>query len=323
MSKIYKIRKNRMKQTLDAYFKHSYKSAAACAREFDLDPRLFQKRLKIERFRFNRVISIKLSDHQELALKKYIEFLDSIELSVRLSIIRDIANFLLYKAHLDENFDDSASRVRRNWIDRFMKRNSQFFLKKSKSLTAKRKNSHNVKNMIKFYSNFNYWMKNFDCTSHDTWNMNETSFRVNCEISHLMMTLSQRKMIITDSDNRDYIIFAKCINETDDSIFSFLILKEVNILSKWALKNDLDDDVVLSTSDIDYSNDVLAFEWLKHFDTHSKKLQKDLFRMLVMNDYESHLTYEFYEYAKSHDIYLMKLFFHSTHLTQSLNVEMF
>jgi hypothetical protein len=47
-----------------------------------------------------------------------------------------------------------------------------------------------------------------------------------------MMTLSQRKVIITDSDNRDYIIFAECINETDDSISSFLILKEVNILSK-------------------------------------------------------------------------------------------
>jgi hypothetical protein len=114
MSKAYKIRENRMKQTLNAYFKHSYKSAAACAREFDLDSRLFQKRLKIERSRFNRVISIKLSDHQELAFKKYIEFLDSIEISVRLSIIRDIANFLLYKAHLDESFDDLASRVKRN-----------------------------------------------------------------------------------------------------------------------------------------------------------------------------------------------------------------
>jgi hypothetical protein len=45
--------------------------------------------------------------------------------------------------------------------------------------------------------------------------------------------------------------------------------------------------------------------------------------MLVMNDYESHLTYEFYEYAKFHGIYLMRLPPHSTHLTQSLNVEMF
>jgi hypothetical protein len=45
--------------------------------------------------------------------------------------------------------------------------------------------------------------------------------------------------------------------------------------------------------------------------------------MLVMNDYESHLTYEFYEYAKSHGIYLMRLSPHSTHLTQPLNVGVF
>ncbi len=45
--------------------------------------------------------------------------------------------------------------------------------------------------------------------------------------------------------------------------------------------------------------------------------------MLVMNDYGSHLTYEFYDNAKYHDIYLMRLSLHSTHLTQSLNVEVF
>jgi hypothetical protein len=43
----YKNRELRLKQTLDAYFKNSYKSIAACAREFELDSRLFQKRFKI------------------------------------------------------------------------------------------------------------------------------------------------------------------------------------------------------------------------------------------------------------------------------------
>ncbi len=112
MSDAYKIRENCMKQALDAYFKNSYKSAAACAREFDLDSRLFQRRLKIGLFRFNRDQTSKLSDHQELALKKYIEFLDNIEISARLSIIRDTANFLLYKAH--DVFDESISLVSRN-----------------------------------------------------------------------------------------------------------------------------------------------------------------------------------------------------------------
>jgi hypothetical protein len=219
---------------------------------------------------------------------------------------------------------DHSSRVKRNWIDRFMKRNSQFFLKKNKSLIAERKNAHNVKDMIKFYDQYNTFIILFDCTSHNTWNMNESDFRVSCETSHWVMILdSKQSMLITDSDNRDYITIAKCISETDDSITSFLILKRINILIKWTLKNDLNDDIVLTTSDNDYSNDVLTFEWLKHFDVHSKKVQKEAHRLLILNEYESHFTYEIFEYAKFKDIYLIKLSSHSIHLTQSLNVRIF
>jgi hypothetical protein len=134
---------------------------------------------------------------------------------------------------------------------------------------------------------------------------------------------SKKSMLITDSDNRDYITIAQNINETSDSISSFLILKKINILIKWALKNDLDDDIVLATSDNDYSNDVLTFEWLKHFDVYSRKVQKETNRLLILNEYESHLTYEFWKYAKVKNIFLIRLSSHSAHLTQSLNVKMF
>jgi hypothetical protein len=138
-----------------------------------------------------------------------------------------------------------------------------------------------------------------------------------------MILDSKQSMLITDSDNRDYITTAKWISETDDSISSFLIRKRVNILIKWALKNNLEDDIVLATSDNYYSNDVLTFEWLKYFDVHSKKVQKETHRLLILNGYESHLMYKFFEYAKFKDIYLIKLSSHSIHLTQSLNVRMF
>jgi hypothetical protein len=52
-----------------------------------------------------------------------------------------------------------------------MKRNSQIFLKKNKPLIAERKNAHNVKDMIKFYDQYNRCMNLFDCTSHDMWNI--------------------------------------------------------------------------------------------------------------------------------------------------------
>ena len=60
--------------------------------------------------------------------------------------------------------------------------------------------------------------------------------------------------------NRDYITSVDCINRVGGSVPSFLILKGVIILHKWALLNNLKDDISLTISDSDYSNDCLALE---------------------------------------------------------------
>lgn len=72
---------------------------------------------------------------------------------------------------------------------------------------------------------------------------------------------------MTDPDNRGFLNSVKSINGDEGHIPSFLILKGVNILHKWVLENDLNDDIVLSISDTGYSNDAFAFGWIKHFDT--------------------------------------------------------
>ena len=77
----------------------------------------------------------------------------------------------------------------------------------------------------------------------------------------------------------------ECINEADESILSFLILKEINLLHKWVVENQLNEDACLATSDTDYSNDVLALNWLKHFDKQSKKTQKKAMKLLLINEY--------------------------------------
>ncbi len=64
-------------------------------------------------------------------------------------------------------------------------------------------------------------------------------------------------------------------------------------------------------------------DWLRHFDKHSAKWQVGLYRLLVMDGYGSHLTYEFWSYAKEYKIILFRLPPHSTHLTQALDVGCF
>ena len=194
-------------------------------------------------------------------------------------------------------------------------------MQKAKPLAAEMKNAHIVTDIQTYFSSFQSTVALLGITPDDIWNMDEIGFRVGCGVTHLVVTLSSHKRImIADPDNRDYITSVECINGVGGSVPSFLILKGVNILHKWALENDLKDDIVLTTSDSGYSNDFLALEWLKHFNADSKKVQKGAFRLLLLDVYGSHLTYEFWEYSKENKICLFRLPPHSTHLTQPLDV---
>ena len=321
MSDSYKKREANIAKALDAFAKNKYKSAAACAKEFDISPRLFQ--IRLHGYSKRKAVNMRLSAALELALKDYIEFLDEIELSMRLPLIRGAANYLLQLQHPSSS-SSSLTRVGKCWTGRFLKRNPQFFMQKGKPLAAERKNAHNVTDIQTYFSSFQPTVALLGITPDDIWNMDETGFRVGCGVTHLVVTLSSHKRImIADPDNRDYIASVECISGVGGSVPSFLILKGVNILHKWALENDLKDDIVLTTSDSGYSNDFLALEWLKHFNAHSKKVQKGAFRLLLLDGYGSHLTYEFWEYSKENKICLFRLPPHSTHLPQPLDVGVF
>ncbi len=99
-------------------------------------------------------------------------------------------------------------------------------------------------------------------------------------------------------------------------------MTEVQLLTSH-FNNNLDDDVLITISDTDYSNDWIFLRWLKHFDRFSQKHQKRAWRMLVMNDYESHHTREFLFYCEDHKIIFFDLSSHTTYLLQSLNVCVF
>ncbi len=154
--------------------------------------------------------------------------------------------------------------------------------------------------------------------------MNESDFHIEVERDHLVITLIKKKSLrAIDSRVRNLVSDVKTISAEKAKIFFMLIILEINILNKWMQKNDLDHDLLLATTEFEYSNDEKIFDWLKHFDFHSRKTQVEAHRLLIMNNYESHLIYEFLQYVDLYNNVIFTLSSHSTHLTQSLNVEIF
>ena len=130
-------------------------------------------------------------------------------------------------------------------------------------------------------------------------------------------------MLLTDLDNQEYFTSVESISGEGKTIPPIIILCGIFILEKWAKENDLDRDILLATSPTGYSNDELALQWLKHFEIHNRKSQVGVWRLLILDEYGSHLNYEFYKYVQKYHIELFRLPPHSTHLTQPLDIGSF
>ena len=321
MSEYYINLKYRIEETTDAFHDGEYKFASTAAEIFEVSVRTLQRRLVeihisfFERESHEYVLNIE----QRETICIYLTRLNKLSISVRLRHLREAANFLLQQTNLV-----NSPRVEQHWPARFLQQNSQFFRRKQTSLVADKKTSLTFEMTKQHFYDFRDVLIKYAIQSNDIWNMNESDFRIEVERDYLVITLiKKRSLRAIDSRVRDLMSDVKTISAEEAKISLMLIIFEINILNKWVQKNDLNDDLLLATTEFEYSNDEKIFDWLKHFDFHSRKTQIEAHRLLIMNNYESHLTYEFLQYVEFYNIVIFTLFSHFTHVTQSLNVRIF
>ncbi len=163
----------------------------------------------------------------------------------------------------------------------------------------------------------------YNITKNDTWNFDEINYCMSIACFDWIVTVDSNKRIyFKNSNNKKSLMSIECISEESKNISSMLIMTEVQLLT-FHFNNNLDDDMLITISDTNYSNNWISLQWLKHFNRFSQKHQKNAWRMLVMNNYESHHTCEFLFYCEDHKIIFFNLSLHTTHLLQLLNVYVF
>ena len=131
-----------------------------------------------------------------------------------------------------------------------------------------------------------------------------------------------RTIYLKCSNNRELLSAIECINGTGCEIPPFLIVTGTNILAPWFV-NDLDPHVAVTTSETGFNNDWISLQWIKHFERYSRRGQVSSRRLLIMDGYGSHDTFEFLEYCENHNIIPLTFPSHTTHLLQPLDVCVF
>jgi hypothetical protein len=116
-----------------------------------------------------------LTDNQEAALVRIIDPYEHDGLHYRVSIIADIANFILQNAHEDP---DSPPTVGVNWITNFLNRHLELRVRLSRPIAFDRQWAQDPDVLKKWYVAYKRTLEEFGVAWQDIWNFDMTGFSI-------------------------------------------------------------------------------------------------------------------------------------------------
>ena len=126
----------------------------------------------------------------------------------------------------------------------------------------------------------------------------------------------------SDPDNRDYITLIESLSTAGEVHAPLLVLKATSLLERWIV-DELDDNTAIQYSESGYSNDDINVVWLRLFEQATRARTQGQFRLLILDGFESHIEYDFVQFAQENRIILFTFPPHTTHLLQPLDVVCF
>ena len=80
---------------------------------------------------------------------------------------------------------------------------------------------------------------------------------------------------------------------------------------------------MITLSENGWTTNAIGFEWIQHFKKHTQSRTKGVYRLLILDGHESHISVEFQQYCQEHLIITLCMPPHSSHLLYPLNVGCF
>ena len=112
---------------------------------------------------------------------QYVKQLNKINMSLRILIIHSAANYLLLQGHSNHSLLPTISPL---WVFCFIKCHPELFKRKQMPIAVKRANAEDSISLGLHFDSYNAVQVEKGIQDADTWNMDETGFRIGCGRGH-------------------------------------------------------------------------------------------------------------------------------------------
>src|SRR2546423_14231217 len=160
------------------------------------------------------------------------------------------------------------------------------------------------------------------------YNFDEAGFLMGIISTGMVVTASERRSRpkSVQPGDREWFTVIQGVNAEGWAIPPFIIFKGQCHLDAWYL-NAADAGIprnwVIGMSENGWTTNELGFEWIQHFEKHTKDRTSGAWRLLILDGHDSHMSAEFDAFCQEHKIITLCMPAHSSHLLQPLDVGCF
>ncbi len=258
-----------------------------------------------------------LTPNEEETIVRYVLDLDSRGFPPRICCVEDMANLLLTTRH--------AKPVGKLWAYRFVQHRSELKTRFSRAYDFQRALCEDPELINAWFRLVANMRAKYAIQDEDFYNFDETGFMMGVICSSMVVTRADRrgrgKQL--QPGNREWATAIECVSSDGFALPPFLIVQGANHLASWYTDTDLPPSWVIKTSPNGWTDNETAIDWIRHFNRHTDVRRKGVYRIIVLDGHESHISVQFEQFCKEKNIITLCLPAHSSHLTQPLDVGCF
>ena len=270
-------------------------------------------------------VNLRLDGYQDKAFCWYLERLWELGVPLRYKHMAAAANDILAAA--TGPGEPQPQQVSDHWANRWLRKHPEFSGRREKSIELERQRAMNVDQIRDFFDKYKAAVDEFKIEKEDIWNMDETGLRVGVGCGQWVIVPTGQEQgrftnLIGSQGDTEHVTVIESISAGGVTIAPHIVIKGIVIQERWFAELK-DHDYGVSVTESGYSNDITCFMWLQHWSRLSKRTQRGQYRLLIMDGYESHLSFQFVRFCELQKVIVLRLPPHTTHFLQPLDVVIF
>lgn len=318
MPKSYHEIEGRISKACSAYSDRENAKISELAREFDVPYYRLRNRITGRQSRTARPVRNKnLTDAQEAALHRWISLLDNWGSPPTAKMVERCANEILRRHGADHT-------VGKNWVYRFIKR-LPFDLITQKPKASKRMEAENPGEISQWFDRLKQIIDCYQVQRQNIYNFDESGFQLGQGKDQKVVTAHRKRARhIGTGGHGETVTAIECIAADGWVMSPYIILKGLCQMESWYRDTNLPDDYRIAPQVNGWTSDAIAYDWLLFFHHCTKaRALRGQYRLLLLDNHGSHITYEFIDFCDQNRIIAMPFPANMTHALQPLDQKPF